>query len=68
VEKNDENQNFPACNSKKYKLFIPDSGTWKCENCGYQGSIVIEDGNLEKQIKTSKKMEKLQKKMLRGRY
>jgi hypothetical protein len=47
---------------------IPDSGTWKCENCGYQGSIVIEDGNLEKQIKTSKKMEKLQKKMLRGRY
>ncbi len=58
----------PACNSKTYKLLIPDSGTWKCENCGYQGSIVIEDGNLEKQIKTSKKMEKLQKKMLRGRY
>jgi len=46
----------PECNSKKYKLFIPDSGTWKCENCGYQGSIVVEDGNLEKQMKEARKM------------
>lgn len=56
----------PECNSKKYKLFIPDSGTWKCENCGYQGSIVVEDGNLEKQMKEARKMQKLSKKLLRG--
>ncbi|BDZ69338.1 hypothetical protein [Methanobacterium ferruginis] len=58
----------PRCGSKKYKIHIPQTGIWKCENCGYQGSVVIEDGNLEKQVKESKKMEKLQKKLLRGKF
>jgi hypothetical protein len=58
----------PQCGSKKYKLHIPQTSAWKCEMCGYQGSVVIEDGNLEKQLKESKKMEKLQKKLLKGRF
>lgn len=35
---------------------------WDCKNCGYQASVVIKDGNLEKQVKEAKKMDKLQKK------
>lgn len=58
----------PQCGSRKYKLHIPQTSLWKCENCGYQGSVVIEDGNLEKKLKESKKMEKIQKKMLRRRF
>ena len=60
---------YPNCGSKriKYEYIYEGSGTWKCQKCGYQGSIVIEDGNLEKMLKESKKMEKLQKKLFRGR-
>jgi len=57
----------PQCGSKKIKWHVPQTSTWKCENCGYQGSVVIEDGNLEKQIKEARKMEKLSKKLLRRR-
>lgn len=58
----------PRCGSKKYKLQIPQTSQWKCESCGYQGPVVIEDGNLEKHVREAKKMDKLQKKMLRGKY
>jgi ribosomal protein L37AE/L43A len=57
----------PQCGSRKYKLHIPETSLWKCEKCGYQGTIVIEDGNLEKKVKEARKMDKLQKKLLRGR-
>ncbi|MGZ4857153.1 MAG: hypothetical protein ACXVZU_02170 [Methanobacteriaceae archaeon] len=53
----------PQCGSKKIKLHVPQTSIWKCEKCGYQGSVVIEDGNLEKQIKETRKMEKLRKKL-----
>jgi ribosomal protein L37AE/L43A len=55
----------PECGSKNIKWHNPQLSLWKCENCGYQGSVIIEDVNLEKQIKEAKKMEKLQKKLLR---
>ena len=57
----------PQCGSRKFKLRIPETSLWKCEKCGYQGTIVIEDGNLEKKVKEARKMDKLQKKLLRGR-
>jgi ribosomal protein L37AE/L43A len=55
----------PQCGSKKMKILIPQTGIWKCQKCGYEGSVVIEDGNLEKQIKETRKMEKLSKKLYR---
>jgi len=58
----------PKCGSKKIKWFNPEAGIWKCENCGYQGSFVLESSKTNKQLKESKKMEKLQKKLLRGRF
>ncbi|MDG3547718.1 hypothetical protein [Methanobacterium formicicum] len=57
----------PQCGSRKYKLRIPETSLWKCENCGYTGSVVIEDGNLERKVKEARKMDKLQKKLFRGR-
>jgi ribosomal protein L37AE/L43A len=57
----------PKCGSKKMKLHVPQTSIWKCEKCGYQGPVFIEDGNLEKQLKNAKKMDKLSKKLLRGR-
>lgn len=45
----------PQCGSRKYKLRIPETSLWKCEKCGYQGTIVIEDGNLEKRLKKQEK-------------
>jgi hypothetical protein len=54
----------PQCGSKKIKLKVPQNpSTWKSENCVYQGLVIIEDGNLEKQIKEARKMEKLNKKL-----
>ncbi len=55
----------PQCGSRKFKLRIPETSLWKCEKCGYQGTIVIEDGNLGKKVKEARKMEKLQKKLFR---
>ena len=60
----------PNCGSpKKIKIYNPKTpvweSSWKCSKCGYQGSVVIEDGNLEKQIKDLKKMDKLTKKLLK---
>mgnify|MGYP000942045038 CR=1 FL=1 len=57
----------PKCGSKKMKLHVPQTSIWKCGKCGYQGPVFIEDGNLEKQLQEVKKMEKLQKKLLRKR-
>jgi ribosomal protein L37AE/L43A len=45
------------------KILIPQTGIWKCQKCGYQGSVVIEDGNIEKQLKETRKMEKLNRKL-----
>jgi ribosomal protein L37AE/L43A len=55
----------PHCGSNKikYEQINEGSGTWKCYHCGYEGSIVIEDGNLEKNIRQAKKMEKLSQKL-----
>ncbi|MCK9150892.1 hypothetical protein [Methanobacterium alcaliphilum] len=57
----------PKCGSNKIKWENPQLGTWKCLKCGYHGKIVIEKDNLDKQAKEAKKMEKLQKKIMRGR-
>ena len=47
---------------------VPDTDLgWICKKCGYRGTISVEDGNLEKQIKELKKMEKLNRKLLRPR-
>ncbi len=54
----------PHCGSHKIKNEEPNEGIWRCQHCGYQGSIVIEDGNLEKQMNEAKKMEKLSKKLM----
>jgi ribosomal protein L37AE/L43A len=55
----------PRCGSKKIKILVPQTGIWTCQKCGYQGGVVIEDGNLEKQIKSMKKMDNLSKKLMR---
>ncbi|MGZ7049452.1 MAG: hypothetical protein ACXVHO_05545 [Methanobacterium sp.] len=57
----------PRCGSKKIKILVPQTGIWTCQKCGYQGGVVIEDGNLEKQIKSMKKMDNLSKKLMRRR-
>lgn len=57
----------PRCGSKKIKILVPQTGIWTCQKCGYQGGVVIEDGNLEKQIKSMKKMDNLSKKLMRKR-
>jgi len=57
----------PRCGSKKMKIHNPQAPVWECSNCGYQGAVVVEDCNLEKQIKDLKKMDKLSKKLMRGR-
>ena len=61
-------KNFcPKCGSKKIKLKIPQTGIWECRNCGYRGSVVVEDGNVDKNIKDAQKMDKLYKKLSRRR-
>lgn len=57
----------PRCGSKMMKIHNPYAPQWECRKCGYTGSVVIEDGNIEKQLKEAKKMEKLNKKLMRGR-
>lgn len=56
----------PRCGSKniKYEFIYEGSGTWKCYHCGYEGSVVLKDGNIEKNIRETKKMEKLSQKLL----
>ena len=61
----------PRCGSKKLiKIYNPKvpvwESSWKCSKCGYEGVVEIEDGNLEKQIKNLKKMDKLSKKRMNG--
>ncbi|HMK53320.1 MAG TPA: hypothetical protein VK444_00905 [Methanobacteriaceae archaeon] len=53
----------PRCGSKKIKWHDPQMGLWECMGCGYRGSIVIEDSNVEKNVKEAKKMDKLTKKL-----
>ena len=39
----------PKGGSKKIKMHIPQNpSTWKCENCGYQGSVMTKDWQLGK--------------------
>ena len=57
----------PKCGSNKIKILVPQTGIWTCLKCGYQGGILIEDSNMEKQIKAANKMDKLSKKLMRGR-
>ena len=54
----------PRCGSNKMKIHNPSLNIWECSKCGYQGSVAVEDGNIEKKIKEAKKMEKLSKKLL----
>lgn len=49
----------PRCGSKKMKIHNPYLSIWKCEKCGYQGPVAVEDGNIEKKIREAKKMERL---------
>ena len=56
----------PRCGgSQKNKIYNPKTpiweSSWECSKCGYKGPVVIEDGNLEKQFKELKKMDKLNK-------
>lgn len=55
----------PQCGSRNIKWIDPQMSIWRCSKCGYRGSVVLEDGNLEKQVKEARKMEKLSKKLLR---
>lgn len=57
----------PRCGSKMMKIHIPQAPVWECSKCGYSGSVVIEDGNIEKQLNEAKKLDKLSKKLMRGR-
>lgn len=57
----------PNCGSpKKVKIYKPNTpvqeNSQKCSKCSYQDPVVIEDGNLVKQIKNLTKMDKLSKK------
>lgn len=55
------------CGSNQMKIHDPQAKLWECSKCGYTGYIAIEDDNLEKKIKEAKKMEKLSKKIMKGR-
>ncbi|WJI10019.1 hypothetical protein FGU46_07920 [Methanobacterium sp. CWC-01] len=57
----------PQCGSRNIKWIDPQMSLWRCSKCGYRGSVVIEDGDLEKQVKQARKMDKLQNKLIRGR-
>lgn len=49
------------------KLHVPQTSIWKCQKCGYIGAVFIKDGNIEKQLKEARKMDKLSKKLIKGR-
>ncbi|MGB9938178.1 MAG: hypothetical protein ACPK7O_10725 [Methanobacterium sp.] len=55
----------PRCKSNKvkYEQIYEGDGTWKCRNCGYEGSIILKDRNIEKNIRAARKMDKLSKRM-----
>lgn len=53
----------PHCKSNKIKYEDPQLSIWKCRNCGYEGSIVIENGNVDKNVKNARKMDKLTKRL-----
>jgi ribosomal protein L37AE/L43A len=59
-----KNLSCPNCGSNRMKMHNPQLSIWECSKCGYHGSITIEDGNINKQIKENKKMEKLRRKLL----
>ncbi|MDP3065114.1 MAG: hypothetical protein Q8N08_00065 [Methanobacteriaceae archaeon] len=39
-------------------------GLWECSKCGYNGSVIIENGNLEKNVKEAHKLDNLSKNLL----
>ncbi len=58
----------PQCGSKNMIQNVPYTNLgWICKRCGYRGTVSVEDGDLEKQIKEIRKLEKLNKKLLRRR-
>ena len=57
----------PKCGSKRIKILVPQTGIWICMKCGYQGGVLIEDSKMERQINDAKKMDKLSKKLMKGR-
>ena len=61
--------NCPNCGSHDMQMDVQgySATIWKCKRCGYSGPIAIMDGNIEKQLKEVHKMDKLSKKLLRGR-
>ena len=49
----------PKCGSKKMKIHNPSLSIWECSKCGYQGPVAVKDGNIEKKIKETRKMERI---------
>jgi hypothetical protein len=41
------------------KIHNPSLSIWKCSKCRYQGPVAVKDGNIEKKIKETRKMERL---------
>ena len=66
-DKHGETKILSTVRFKEDQMIDPNMSFWQCQKCGYRGSGVIEDGDLDKKVKEAKKMEKLQKKLMRGR-
>lgn len=59
----------PKCGSKMVDMDVSgySATIWKCKKCGYSGPVVVEDGNIEKQLKEARKIEKLRNKIYKRR-
>lgn len=42
----------PCCGSSNIEWVIPqDWSRWKCRECGYMGALIVENGELAKEIR-----------------